>query len=134
MPLSVSIVTPEREVFAGEANFVIARSADGDVGVLPGHAPFLGNLHHARLIVERESGQTYVAIHGGFIQVFEDKVTVLTGTAELAEEIDTEAARKQREEAQRACDVDDTPENRAALLKASNRVQTAAEAGLLDIG
>lgn len=134
MPLQVSVVTPEREVWSGEATFVVARSADGDLGILPGHAPFLGNLHHARLVVQDDDGQTYIAVHGGFIQVFEDKVTVLTESAEPAAEIDTARAEKQREDAQRALDAEDTEENRRALMRAVTRIQTAAEAGLLGIG
>ncbi len=134
MPLNVSVVTPERAVWTGEAQFVIARSADGDIGVLPGHAPFLGALGYARLIIQDSDGQTYIAVHGGFIEVMDDKVTVLTQTAEPAAEIDTTLANRQREEAERAVHEQDTPENRQALLRAANRVKTAAEAGLLDIG
>jgi F-type H+-transporting ATPase subunit epsilon len=126
MALDVSVVTPEKVVWQGEAKFLIARAAGGDIGVLPGHAPFLAALHDARLIIEAEDGQTYAAVHGGFIEVFDDHVTVLTLVAELAEEIDLEAERRLAEE--------DTPENRAALLRAASRIQTAAEAGILDIG
>ena len=134
MPIQVSVVTPEREVMSGEADFLIARSADGDLGVLPGHAPFLGALHHARLIVQQGDNQTYVAVHGGFIEVFEDRVSVLTQRAELATEIDTARAQEQRREAERRLAEEDSPENREALLRAATRVQTAAEAGLLEIG
>jgi F-type H+-transporting ATPase subunit epsilon len=134
MALDVSVVTPEKVVWQGEAKFLIARAAGGDIGVLPGHAPFLAALHDARLIIEAEDGQTYAAVHGGFIEVFDDHVTVLTQVAELAEEIDVERARRQREEAERRLAEEDTPENRAALLRAASRIQTAAEAGILDIG
>lgn len=134
MPLDVSIVTQEREVFSGEAEFVIARADGGDIGVLPGHAPFLAALHHARLIVTDDDGQTYAAVHGGFIEVIDNRVTVLTGDAELAEEIDIERAEREHEEARRALEAEDTEENRRRYLKTANRIQTAAEAGLLDVG
>jgi len=134
VPLDVAVVTPEREVWSGEATFVIARSEGGDLGILPGLAPFLGALHHARLIVEQGDVQTYIAVHGGFIEVFKDRVSVLTEVAEPAEEIDIERARRQREEAEAAVAREDTEENRAALLRASNRLQTAAESGILGIG
>lgn len=134
MALDVSVVTPEREVWSGEATFVIARSEDGDVGVLPGMAPFIGALHHARLIVHQDDVQTYIAVHGGFIEVFRDRVSVLTEVAEPADEIDVERARRQREEAQAALDREDDEEHRAALLRASNRLQTAAESGILGVG
>lgn len=134
MPLEVSVVTPEKEVWSGEANFVVARAEEGDIGVLPGHAPFLASLHHARFVIEDDDGQTYAAVHGGFIEVFEDRVTILTEVAELAPEIDIERARRQKQEAEEAVRREDTPENRAKLLRATNRIDTAAEAGILGIG
>lgn len=134
MPLTVSIVTPEREVWAGEADFLLARSAGGDVGVLPGHAPFLGALGYARLVVQTPEQQRYLAVHGGFIEVLDDRVTVLTGTAELAEEIDIDRARRELEEAESALRQEETEQRRIRVMKATTRVQTAAEAGLLDMG
>lgn len=140
MPLEVSIVTPEREVWSGEASFVLARAAGGDIGILPSHAPFLASLGFARLIVH-EAGddggagtQRYVAVHGGFVEVLDNRVTVLTGTAEVADQIDTERAQRQREDAEAALRETDTPENRQALLRASNRIRTAIDAGLLQVG
>jgi F-type H+-transporting ATPase subunit epsilon len=135
MPLQVSVVTPEREVYSGEATFVVARAANGDVGILPSMAPFLSAVHHRRLVIEDEDGQTYIAVHGGFLEVFHDKVTVLTQVAEVADEIDLERARRQREEAEAAMQRgEDSPEIRDALLRAINRLDTAAESGVLDIG
>lgn len=135
MALEVSIVTPEREVWAGEADFLLARSADGDVGVLPGHAPFLGALGYARVVVQATDGQqTYIAVHGGFIEVLDDRVSVLTGTAELAHEIDVARAQREQQEHEQALRIEESEERRVALMKATARVQTAAEAGLLDIG
>lgn len=134
MPLQVSIVTQEREVYSGEAEFVVARADGGDIGILPGHGPFLAALHHDRLVItDTDQQQTYVAVHGGFVEVFEGRVTVLTGTAELAPEIDVEAAQQEHEEAKRALDAEDTEENRERYLRTTTRVRTAAEAGLLSI-
>ncbi len=134
MPLQVSLVSPEREVWSGEAEFLIARSEGGDLGVLPGHAPFLGALHHARLVITDADGQTFAAVHGGFVEVFEDAVTVLTSVAELAPEIDIDRARRQKGEAEAAINRgEDSLELRETLLRAENRLQTAGEAGLLGI-
>lgn len=130
MPLQVSVVTPEREVWSGEASFVLARADAGDIGILPGHAPFLGALHHNRLVVETEDGTTYVAVHGGFVEASRDQVTILTERAEIAEEIDVERARAQVDEARRRLEAEDTPENRAAVQRAENRLRTHTEAGL----
>ncbi len=134
MPLQVSIVTPERVVWEAEAEFILARSEDGDLGILPGHAPFLGALGYARLIVQGADEEKFVAVDGGFIEVLDNRVTVLTGSAELAEEIDLELARREVAQSEAALREQETEERRLRLMKAKGRVQTAAEAGLLDIG
>jgi F-type H+-transporting ATPase subunit epsilon len=132
--MRVAVVTPERVLWDEDADFVLARSADGDIGILPGHAPFLGALGYARLIVQAGQSSKIIAVDGGFIEVLDDRVTVLTGSAELAEEIDVTRARRELEDAESALRQEETDERRLALLRASARVQTAAEAGLLDIG
>ncbi|HVL81007.1 MAG TPA: F0F1 ATP synthase subunit epsilon [Actinomycetota bacterium] len=132
MPLQVSVVTPDRELWSGEADFLIARSDGGDIGVLPGHAPFLGALSHSRLVIQTADAQTYAAVHGGFLEVFEGQVTILAERAELAEEIDLSRAQAQKDEAERRIAESDTPENRAKLMRNANRLRTAAEAGLLN--
>lgn len=132
MALQVSVVTPEREVWSGEASFVVARPAGGEIGVLPGHAPFLGSLAHAQVKIEHADGITLFAVHGGFIEVYEDRVTILAPLAERSEEIDVERARRAEQEAQSA--VSQNAEDQEAvlrLLRAQARLKTAAEAGLI---
>src|SRR5438309_4839406 len=131
MPLQVSVVTPEREVWSSEASFVVARAEGGDIGVLPGHAPFLGALHHAVLKIEHADGVTLFAVHGGFVEVFEDRVTVLAPVAEVAEEIDVDRARRAEESAEAAVAGADDEDARLALLRARTRLKTAAELGLI---
>ena len=119
-------------MWSGEANFVVARAAGGDIGVLPGHAPFLGALHHATLKVEDTSGGTeYFAVHGGFIEVFEDRVTVLAPLAEGAAEIDIERARRDVEEFEASLRHEFDEEIQMCLLRAQARLRTAGEAGLI---
>src|SRR5438132_12225578 len=118
MALNVSVVTPEREVWSGEASFVVARAEGGDIGVLSGHAPFLGALHHAVLKIEHADGVTLFAVHGGFVEVYEDRVTVLAPLAEVAEEIDVDLARRGAEEAEAQLRAGDDDEARYALLRA----------------
>lgn len=130
MALDVSVVTPEREVWSGEAGFVVARSEGGEIGVLAGHAPFLGVLRHSTLKIEpAEGGEIWLAAHGGFIEVFEDKVTVLTPVAEIADEIDVDRARSALERAQEALRREETPETDAAAKRAEARLRAAAAAG-----
>jgi F-type H+-transporting ATPase subunit epsilon len=123
MPLAVSIVTPEREVWAGEATFVVARAEGGEIGILPGHAPFLGELRHSQLKIVHADGETLFAVHAGFIEVYEDRVTVLAPVSENASEIDVERARRAREAAQSEDEAD-------SLMRAETRLRVAASAGL----
>jgi F-type H+-transporting ATPase subunit epsilon len=133
VPLHVSVVTPERELFSGEADFVLARTSGGDIGVLPGHAPYLGTMGYARLAIHNGGQKTFVAVHGGFLQVIDDKLTVLAPLAELAEELDVERARHDLAEAEASMKTtQETEDLKLALARAEARVQTAAEAGLLN--
>ena len=130
MALDVSVVTPEREVWSGSASFVLASSAGGDLGVLPGMAPFLGVLRHATLKIEpEEGGEIWLAAHGGFIEVFEDRVTVLTPVAEIASEIDVDRARSAKQRAEEALRQEETPEALESARRAEARLRAAAAVG-----
>jgi F-type H+-transporting ATPase subunit epsilon len=131
VPLAVSLVTPEREVWSGEADFVVARPEGGEIGILPGHAPFLGSLKHALVKIQTSDEQFFFAVHGGFIEVFEDRVSILAPVAELASEIDISRAQRAKDEAEAALRMEETDEVRQALLRAEARLRTAAEAGLI---
>ena len=131
MPLDVKVVTPERELWAGEAEFVSARAAGGEIGVLPGHAPFLAALRHSHVKIQDAQGEHFMAVHGGFIEVFEDRITVLAPVAELAGEIDIEAARRARDECDAALRAGHTDEAWEAMQRAEARLRTAGAAGLI---
>ena len=95
--LEVALVAADREVWSGRASMVIAKTADGDVGIMPGHQPLLSALKPSvatiRTVVDGAPGDTLkVALHGGFIAVDENKVSLLGEAAELAEEIDVARA------------------------------------------
>ncbi len=96
MPLNVDLVSAERRVWSGEANFVVARTLDGELGILPGHISLLGVLAEGFTvrITGGEAGDGIeAAAHGGFLSVSDDNVTILTEIAELSGEIDVERAR-----------------------------------------
>jgi F-type H+-transporting ATPase subunit epsilon len=131
MPLDVHVVTPERELWSGEANFVAARPVGGEIGIMPGHAPFLGTLKHGTVKVQDEAQEHFFAVHGGFIQVFEDKVTILGAAAELASEIDIEQARRNRDECEAALRSGHTDEAWELLQRSEARLRTAGAAGLI---
>jgi F-type H+-transporting ATPase subunit epsilon len=98
--LLVEVVTPEEVVYTSEVDMVIAPGSDGEVGILPLHAPFITTLDIGELRLKIGQEQEYVAVHGGYLEVMEDKVIVLADAAELASQIDIERARKAKEKAE----------------------------------
>jgi F-type H+-transporting ATPase subunit epsilon len=124
--LHVELVAVERTIWSGEATMVIARTTEGELGVLPGHAPLLGQLAEGGVVtVRRDDGDDLiVAAHGGFLSVTERGVSILAETAEISGEIDVERAR----EALRRADQDgDDPEARAAAQRAQGRLRAAGQ-------
>ena len=104
--LAVHVVSPEREVFAGRADMVVARGVDGEVGILPGHAPMLIELAIAPVrLLEGDSEREKILVDGGFLHVTpgeeETRVDVLAEHAALPDEIDAAAARARAEELRR---------------------------------
>jgi len=104
----VSLVLPEGEVWAGPAGMVIAKTQDGDIGVLTGHSPVLGILAEGSLVrIVPEGGEdgaaegsaVVAAVNGGFFSVADDRVSVLAREAQLGGDVDTSAARAGLEEA-----------------------------------
>lgn len=92
--LTVHIITPERIVYEGPADSLVATAYDGQFGILPGHAPLMVVLGIGEFRLRREGRYEWYAIGEGFLHVLEDVVTVLTPFAEAAREIDVEAARR----------------------------------------
>lgn len=103
MPLRLEIVTAERSVLAEDnIDMIVAPSVDGEVGILPNHAPLLTVLQIGELRVKRGSDEQSIIISGGFLEVLNDKVTVLADVAERSEEVDVAAAEEARARAQEA--------------------------------
>lgn len=98
--IRLDIVTPERIVYSEDVNMVIARATDGDLGVLPGHAPLVAGLAIWPLRILQDEGERRISICGGFIEVRPDKVTILASCAELPEEIDVKRAEAARARAE----------------------------------
>jgi len=132
MPLHVELVSPERILYSGEATMVQARTiGGGDIAFLSGHTPFIGALEIDQVIVRTVTGGDQIAaVHGGFVSVNDDKVTILSDLAELKESIDVPRARRAREEAEG--DVQrggegDTKIAQAELKRADARLKAAGE-------
>jgi F-type H+-transporting ATPase subunit epsilon len=97
----LEIVTAERMVFSEDVNAVIAWGTEGQLGILPHHAPLMTMLQPGDLLIRKDNEEQYLAISGGFLEVRPDKVVILADACERAEEIDmarAEAARKRAKE------------------------------------
>ena len=122
--LEVHVVTPERELWRGEADMVVAKTVEGQLGVLPGHAPLLALLDIGPLRVKGDGDEVRAVLDGGFLHVANDRVDVLAEHAEMAGEIDVEQARALREELERRVREGDA-DARADLARAIARLDLA---------
>jgi F-type H+-transporting ATPase subunit epsilon len=124
----ISLVTPERILFEGEAEMVTMRSGGGDIAFLAGHEPYVSTVEIGVVRIDVGEGQSErFAAHGGFVEVNEGSVTVLSGVAERPDEVDVARAQRAKEQAeQRASDGDDA-EAEAALRRATTRLELAEQ-------
>lgn len=126
MALQVELVSPERILYSGEADMVIARTVGGgDVAFLTGHAPFVGALEIATLTIRSGGGDEVVAVHGGFVEVSHDTVTILSDVAELSSQIDVERARAAKARADERVQHNHDAEAEAAARRAHVRLAAA---------
>ncbi|QBR91720.1 F0F1 ATP synthase subunit epsilon [Nocardioides euryhalodurans] len=125
--LQVELVAADRLVWSGEATMVIARTTEGDIGVLPGHAPNLSLLVDGVVDIRTVDGETWVAaVSAGFLSVAHDRVSVLAEYAELSRDIDLEKARNDLERAQAAGEDED--DALARVRNAEARIRAAERA------
>jgi F-type H+-transporting ATPase subunit epsilon len=130
MPLELEIVTPERLAYSDTVDSVQLPGSEGELGVLPHHAPLVSTLGVGELRIRKGGAEESFAIVGGFLQVRPDKVVVMAETADLASEIDLEKAQEARREAERALETGyhegaDLSAARAALQQALLRIRVA---------
>lgn len=130
MPLKLEIVTPERLAYQDEVDMVLVPGIEGELGILPHHAPLVSLLGVGELRIRKAGAEESFAIVGGFLQVRPDKVVVMAETADLASDIDLERAQEARREAERALEAGfhegaDLASARAALQQALLRIRVA---------
>jgi F-type H+-transporting ATPase subunit epsilon len=127
MAMEVHLVTPEREVWTGPATMVVARATEGDVGILPNHAPMLVTLAIGALFIHDDARVLGVAVDGGFLHVMsgggETRVDVLAEHAELEDEIDPAAAEQLRSDAERRLAEGPSDDARDDLARANARLR-----------
>jgi len=99
--MHVALVVPDRELWSGEARTVIAKTTEGDIGVLTGHAPVFGVLAEGSLveILNDDAEPVRAAVSGGFLSVADDRVSILAAHAQLSGEVDAEAAQRELDSA-----------------------------------
>lgn len=127
MTLQVELVSPERILFEGEAEMVVARTiGGGDIAFLTGHTPFLGALEIETVTVRPLSGpDEMIAVHGGFISVQNDRVVILSDVAEVASQIDVARAQAAEARAEASHRAEQDAEYEAALRRARARLKAA---------
>jgi F-type H+-transporting ATPase subunit epsilon len=130
--LKLEIVTPEKKVLDETVDSVTVPTASGEAGILPNHAPLISALKPGILSYSNKGTTERLAIAGGFVEVSSNKVAVLTDTAESAGEIDVEAARAEREAAEKSlaahatAALETTEADRERLDAANARIQLAS--------
>ena len=127
MPMMLEIITAERQVYSDEVDMVIAPGIDGQLGILPRHAPLMTILKSGELTVRKEGEEDlYVAVSGGFMEVLGNRVSILADACERSDEIDEERAQRAVQRAQerlanRDSDMD-LEKGMASLQRAQTRV------------
>jgi len=123
--MQVELVSPERILYSGEAEMVIARTEGGDIAFLESHAPFIGQLGIGVVRIRQGNDEEKAAVHGGFVEVRDNRVIILSDVAELAEQIDVPRAREALERLERTAAPEDAGAHEAALRRARVRLEAA---------
>jgi F-type H+-transporting ATPase subunit epsilon len=125
--MRLEIITAEREVFADDVEVLVAPGIDGELGILPHHAPLMTALQPGEIMIRKDGQPTYLVVSGGFLEVMGNRATILADTAERSDEIDEERARIAMENAQerlasRSGDMD-LQAAMASMRKAESRLK-----------
>jgi F-type H+-transporting ATPase subunit epsilon len=122
--MEVELVAPDRIVWSGEADFVMARTSEGDIGILPNHEPMLAVLVEHPVWIKKDGQEELVAaVLGGFLSVTRERVSILAESVEKVDEIDTAKARQEYDEA-KGSEEDDA---KATARRAAARLRAAGE-------
>jgi F-type H+-transporting ATPase subunit epsilon len=129
-PMQVEVVSADRVVWSGKSHNIIAKTTDGDIGILPGHSPVLAVLEPSAVVIFCDDGsREIIAVDGGFISVSQGRVSVLSEYARMASEISLSQAEKELAEAQQALDSGDgTLDDQQHYLRATAQLRAAQKA------
>jgi F-type H+-transporting ATPase subunit epsilon len=124
--MQVELVAADRLAWSGEATMVVARTTEGDVGILPNHAPMLSLMVDGIVDVTTADGETWIAaVDAGFLSVAANRISILAEHAEMSHEIDREKARADLDRAKGAGENDDDAAEAAARAWAEARIRAA---------
>jgi len=127
--LKLDIVTAERLIFSDDVNMVVAPGVEGQLGILPHHAPLMPMLQPGELLIRKDKEEIYLPVSGGILEVRPDKVTILADACEHAEDIDAtraEIAKRRAEELLKTRGPDvDVAQTEAMLRRALMRLKVA---------
>lgn len=127
--LHVELVAADRLVWSGEAKMVIARTTEGDVGILPNHAPMLSLMVDGVVDVQTTEGETWVAaVDAGFLSVAHNRISILSEHAEMSHEIDLQKARADLERAKVSGEYESEAEAEEAVRRAEARIRAVERA------
>ena len=134
MPLQLDVITPERRLLSEQVDAATVPGLGGELGILPGHTPLISQLQTGVLSYTQGQTTRRLLVSGGFVEVNDDRVSVLADLAEFPEEVDAARARAERDDAERRLTgFTGTPEElagvRAELDRASTRLQLASGEG-----
>ncbi len=129
MKLNFDIVTAERIVYSDEVDVVVAPGMEGQLAILPNHAPLMTMLQPGELMVRKDGEESFMFVSGGFLEMMPNKVTILADTAERADEIDAARAEDAMKRAEqrlqsRPADLDSTRAE-VALRRSMTRLKVA---------
>ena len=126
--LQVELVAADRLVWSGEATMVVARTTEGDVGILPNHSPLLSSIIEGVVDVQTAEGETWVAaVDAGFLSVAANRISILSEHAQMSHEVDLETARADLERARAAGEGDDEAGQAATRAWAEARIRAAEQ-------
>ncbi|MGI3782024.1 MAG: F0F1 ATP synthase subunit epsilon [Janthinobacterium lividum] len=126
--MQVEVVSADKVVWSGESTNVIAKTTDGEIGILPGHAPVLAVLQPSAVVIFCADGRKreVIAVDGGFISVSQGRVSILSEYAELADEVSVGEAERELAEAQQRLDSGDgSQEDRQHFQRATAQLRAA---------
>jgi F-type H+-transporting ATPase subunit epsilon len=124
--LHVELVAADRTVWSGDASFILARTTEGEIGIMPNHAPVLSVMVEGVVEVVTEDGERWAAaVDAGFLSVADNRVSILSESVDLAKDIDLGQAKRDLEEAQAA----DSDEHSAVVRRAEARVRAVEKTG-----